>query len=804
MKIQSITVEGLWSYRESVRVDIAGLPLLVAVGHNGSGKSALVVSAVIAGLYAKFPTRTLQESITVGKDAGDVIVEFTVNDVLYRVSRHFPRKGNSTASLWQNVGQGWEPVTEGKLTGAVNAKVIELIGMDYDTAVMTWIAEQGKYGQFASAPAPARFKMLANVFDLAKFGPLHTAAKKQLAEHVTAAERADARVQELNDDLIEDDARNREGIAALSDTDLDTRADTARGALDEAVASLAAHQQSDPALAVQTAQRAYDAVQSVRLERLRIANTELTDLRATRDGIPARRDAELATLTANAERDTRAARTSYEAIARETEARIAAANARLLVQRGAAETLITLAAELDNARAAAAVAIEIAGSADENVATHASVVTDTAANLRDATARATEAREVLTQLAHAGDCYACGQHITDALAEALRATQNDAIATADAAEREARDAHAVAESALRDASDDHARARAAVVTAEREVTRLLNGQVTLESEAKQVATTEAEITSARESLAGHAARLDQTLASITAQETESKQAVTAAAEANLADVTTRGKAAAGKVSELQVPTAEEKTLKAEYDAAAAIAASNTGHAETTERLTAARDQARTDVAAYDAERGRRAEVARRQADRAARITTAKAELESAQEQVSVHTELVAAYSPSGIPSMILESAIEDLNDAINVTLTELSGGALTVRLSTTREKTDGTGESKVTVYVDTPTGPRSYDALSGGQRFRVDLAIRTGLAAIVARGTGTPIETFILDEGWGALDEAGIRSTLEVLGTLSERLNVLTVSHIDSVREAFPARIEVSSREGTAAATVIR
>lgn len=124
-------------------------------------------------------------------------------------------------------------------------------------------------------------------------------------------------------------------------------------------------------------------------------------------------------------------------------------------------------------------------------------------------------------------------------------------------------------------------------------------------------------------------------------------------------------------------------------------------------------------------------------------------------------------------------------------------------MSTSRDTGSGS-ESKVTVYVETPTGTRSYEALSGGQRFRVDRAIRTGLTAIIARGTGTPIETFIMDEGWGSLDEAGIRSTLEVLHRLSERISVLTVSHVDVVRDAFPARIEVTTNEGTSQATVIR
>ncbi|WP_268891238.1 SbcC/MukB-like Walker B domain-containing protein, partial [Agromyces humi] len=124
-------------------------------------------------------------------------------------------------------------------------------------------------------------------------------------------------------------------------------------------------------------------------------------------------------------------------------------------------------------------------------------------------------------------------------------------------------------------------------------------------------------------------------------------------------------------------------------------------------------------------------------------------------------------------------------------------------LRTSRETSKGATDNKVSVYVETPTGIRPYETLSGGQKFRVDLAIRAGLAAAIARGTGTPIRTFILDEGWGTLDEKGVLSTIDTLFRLSEETNVLTVSHIDSVRDAFPARVEVRMDGGTSVAELV-
>jgi DNA repair exonuclease SbcCD ATPase subunit len=153
--------------------------------------------------------------------------------------------------------------------------------------------------------------------------------------------------------------------------------------------------------------------------------------------------------------------------------------------------------------------------------------------------------------------------------------------------------------------------------------------------------------------------------------------------------------------------------------------------------------------------------------------------------------------------MIIAGVVDELNDAVNVALNRLSRGTLTVQLRANKEKLNGSSENKVTVYVETPTGLRSYEGLSGGQKFRVDIAIRMGLTNAVSRTTGVPIRSFILDEGWGSLDEKGILSAMETVSRLSEDTNVITVSHIEAVRDAFPARVEVVMEGGNSVANVV-
>src|SRR5690554_6664439 len=134
MRIQSIEIEGLWSYRDEQSLDLSDLNLVVGVGENGSGKSMLLVSAILVAFYGKFPTKTVDESITTGASQGRVSVEFTIGDTRYRVGRVYPRVGKATGVVAvQDAEQktGWRSVTENGVT-EVNAYITKLLGMDYN------------------------------------------------------------------------------------------------------------------------------------------------------------------------------------------------------------------------------------------------------------------------------------------------------------------------------------------------------------------------------------------------------------------------------------------------------------------------------------------------------------------------------------------------------------------------------------------------------------------------------------------------------------------------------------------------
>lgn len=165
------------------------------------------------------------------------------------------------------------------------------------------------------------------------------------------------------------------------------------------------------------------------------------------------------------------------------------------------------------------------------------------------------------------------------------------------------------------------------------------------------------------------------------------------------------------------------------------------------------------------------------------------------ERVAVLKELEGAFGPTGVPSMMLDSAIPSIEDEANAVLSRMPGG-FRLSLRTQRATGKNTLVDAVDVLVDPGTGgERDYGMLSGGQRFRVDLALRIGLTRVLSAGR---IRTLIVDEGldrWQ--DPEGRGAVLDSIVAIMDDFDlVLTVSHHPDVVERFANRIEVSQQDG--------
>lgn len=163
-------------------------------------------------------------------------------------------------------------------------------------------------------------------------------------------------------------------------------------------------------------------------------------------------------------------------------------------------------------------------------------------------------------------------------------------------------------------------------------------------------------------------------------------------------------------------------------------------------------------------------------------------------ELNLLTQLERAYGRDGIPTLIVEnSAIPAIEEEANHILQALNT-SYRVELRTQRELKSGDGVADtLDVVILTDLGERPYESFSGGERSRINVALRIGLARLLARRRGASSRALLLDE-IEYLDDEGLGALAEILIDLQaqgEFETILTVSHASALRDAFDRVIEI-------------
>jgi exonuclease SbcC len=118
---------------------------------------------------------------------------------------------------------------------------------------------------------------------------------------------------------------------------------------------------------------------------------------------------------------------------------------------------------------------------------------------------------------------------------------------------------------------------------------------------------------------------------------------------------------------------------------------------------------------------------------------------------------------------------------------------MSVRFRTQRElKSRDALKETLDIQISDSAGVRDYEMYSGGEAFRVNFAIRLALSEMLAQRAGARLQTLVIDEGFGSQDEIGRQRLIEAINLVKpDFAKILVITHIDSLKDAFPARIEV-------------
>ncbi len=182
-----------------------------------------------------------------------------------------------------------------------------------------------------------------------------------------------------------------------------------------------------------------------------------------------------------------------------------------------------------------------------------------------------------------------------------------------------------------------------------------------------------------------------------------------------------------------------------------------------------------------------------QEQRRARFQAQRQELAS---RAGLLKELWHAFGVNGIPAMIIEHTLPELEREANRLLEQLTGGRMHIRFDTQRETKAGSVRETLDIFIGDEKGTRPYENFSGGEKFRINFAIRVALSHLLAQRAGVRLRSLFIDEGFGSLDSDGRRRLVEAIKAVQGEFDlILMITHIEELRDSFPTKIQVTKTE---------
>jgi len=182
----------------------------------------------------------------------------------------------------------------------------------------------------------------------------------------------------------------------------------------------------------------------------------------------------------------------------------------------------------------------------------------------------------------------------------------------------------------------------------------------------------------------------------------------------------------------------------------------------------------------------------------AELAMNKIKMEKVNSDAFIYTELAKAFGSNGIPLLIVENALSELQSEVMHQLNTLTDGAISVQFKTQEDLKDGRKKDTLDIIVSDREGSRDFNMYSGGEKMKVALAIRLGLSRLLSRRAGKKFELLIIDE-ISDLDQYGMDKFVDLIGTVAkEYKQIFVVSHINELKDRFGQVMQVvKTREGS-------
>jgi len=838
-------ISGFLSYRDSVELDFNLFELACISGHNGAGKSSLL-DAITWSLFGEARGKS-SDIINLNADvkAAEVALTFEHEGNTYRVQRTLPRNKSTVLEFQIKNSDEWKPLTE-KTTRDTQARIEQTLRLDYETFVNASFFLQGKADQFTQQNATKRKEVLSNILGLEAWEEYknRTAEKRKAIER--EVDEIDGRISEIDAELAEEDARK----ARLAELESSIRQLTATR---EAQESVLENIKKNAALLDE--QRKLTSTLLAGLQRTQTALVGLESRIATKQADRAsyaslvdrakeiesvykewqqiRQELEEWEKTASQFREHEKQRTPLlEKIAVE-KAKLEEEQRSLLIDEEAVSGQQSAIGELKQEIASAETALKeveakVAERVDLETKRNEARERQAAMKVENETLKVemNQLKERIEALksAEGAVCPVCGQELSEAHRKStLKQLESEGKDKGDKYRANTEESKSLVKEVkdfesqiakLSSAENDRVKLASEVsqlterverldalakdweTTGKKrlkEVEKLLESGKYASNEQKQLAKLDKELAKLGYDAASHdeAREKENELRSIDEEYSNLKSAreVIKQIDDDIKNLEDDIKKQIEDIGEAQ----------AQYDSAAvALASAEVGSPDLEE---AERElfRVREEENKVQRELGgaqQRVDILKTQRTRKKGFLI---EREEFQKQIARHRTLERAFGKDGVPALLIEQALPQIEAKANDLLDRLSDGQMSIRFVTQAEYKNKKREDlkeTLDIQISDSAGVRNYEMYSGGEAFRVNFALRLALSEILAQRKGARLQTLVIDEGFGSQDVQGRQRLIEAINLVkNDFAKILVITHLDELKDAFPTRIEVEKTD---------
>ena len=836
-----LTISGFLSYQEPAELDFTGLHVACISGRNGAGKSAML-DAMTWALFGE--ARKSDDSIVndmVESKTAKVDFEFIYEGTNYLVRRQ-KTKGKPTVVeflIRGADGESWKPLSE-KRVSDTNKRICSILRMDYKTFINASFFLQGKADQFTGQNPTERKKILSTILNLDVWETYKakTTEKRKIAEN--AAIYIKGLIDEAEAELKQEPVL-RDALAAAEKNA--SEAEKAFKEADEKWQTAKTSEAALKALKENTEQKQQEEARQVRLLReqqtvLDSRNRELTGIRAElaneetienryRQWVDVRSRLDQINAAADSFNRLETERVRLESALQTTESRLRYEYTQLSREKTETERLVAEKEKLQSVHKAVNAAVE-------SLTKACSVLPASRQELIDIANKGAEKNQIIKNLDEkireineklerflanrGGVCPTCGREMDE---EHCRVHAGELKEQIDKLRREQAQIESVLVSERKKYSSLNA-----------EIRQLETQEQELNSRRLELTRTEQQLHSVSERLESWGAKeerlnvLETTLRDqdFCPEEREKLQSVRKqltelgydrkeherlnALRSSLANAEKEHQnliISRSKIEPLEREIAEKQSQLSETEKRLQTIREEHAKAETDYqnlksilpdmkvieadriRLYQLRDRANKEL-------GQAEQRVNHLDDARAAIRERGAEYQERLLEIRRYKDLEKAFGKDGIPALLIEQAVPEIEEQANEILQQLSNGSMSLQLNTQGTYKSKREEVKETleILISDPYGVREYEMFSGGEAFRINFSIRLALSRILAQRAGSRLQTLVIDEGFGSQDEEGRTRLAEAITAVQNDFEkILVITHLPELKEVFPSRIEV-------------